>query len=230
MGTNDIQMSINQSIQAAEIIVTSSVSEEDKVRIVVSNASGGNVITVKGKLNNQDDFDLLQTITGNAKVVVTVTTYDIIEIECTSYGSSSDHVKVVAGSFKIAGGSTSIGAPAGGTVSGDPITFTSSNSSVSIVATPLTNTIDFVTSSAPATKYQRTFNNTSDWTLNGSNYELTILSATHGKANPVVQTFEIIAGVEDVVFPTIIKTAGNDIILQVTQVPDLRYNGRVIIL
>ena len=89
---------------------------------------------------------------------------------------------------------------------------TSSDSSINITAIPATNTIDFTTVIAPTSKYSRTFNNTSDWTLNGSNYELTVLAATHGKSAPVVETLETIAGTSEVVYPTIIKNAGNDVI------------------
>lgn len=226
----EIKIAFDKQIKSTGIIETAIVSDESKIRIIIANSTAGNTILVKGRITGQTDWDTIISVSGNIKQVVNISTYDQVQLECTAYASSSDHVKVIASSFNPAGGSTTIDVPSGGIVSNDEIIFTSSNSSVSIVSNPSINTIDFITSSAPATKYQTTFNNTSDWTLNGSNYELTILSATHGKANPVTQTYEIIAGVEDMVFPTIIKTAINEVILQVSQVPDNRYNGRIIIL
>lgn len=228
-----LKTSLVQNITTTGIILTGSVANESKVRFVVSNAAGGNTVVVRGRIVGQDDWDTLDTLTANNKVVVNVITYDEIQIECSVYSSLSNYVRVVASSFNDAGGSTTIDAPAGGSVSGEEITFTSSDMSISITADPLTNTIDFIAlgGSGGLSKYSTTFNNTSDWTLNAGFYEYTVLAATHGnKPNPVVETYETIAGDDFEISPTIVRNSGNDIILQVTQIPDNRYTGRIIIL
>jgi hypothetical protein len=225
-----MQMSINKNILSTGIFADGIVTEEEKLRIVISNASLSNVITVKAKLNNQDDFDLLQTITGNAKLSINIKTYDLVELECTTYGSLSDHVKVVAGSFKLAGGTTTLGAPTGGIVEADPIELTSADNSMVITANEALSTIDFSVVRWITPKYVQTFNNTTDWTLNGSYYQLTVLSATHVKTNPVVETFETVGGIDTLINVDIIRNSTNDIILQVTQTPDNRYTGKVVIL
>lgn len=228
---NNLKAAIIMNVSAAGVITNAVVSDEGKVRFVISNAGGGNTITVKGRITGQDDLDLLATLTGNNKTVVDVTTYDQIVVECTVYSSLTNYIKVVASSFNEASGSTTIDAPTGGPVSGSTINFTSSDSSVTITGIPGTSTIDFMaTGSGGLSKYVASFNNTSDWTLNGSNYEYTVLAATHGKTDPVIDTFETIAGTDSVIFPTILRNASNDIILQVTQVPDNRYTGKIIIL
>lgn len=229
---NDVKASVVQNISTAEIIATLNISDESKVRIVISNAAGGNTIVIRGRITGQLDWDTISTLTGNNKTAVSVKTYDEVQIECTVYASASNYVRVVVSSFSDAGGSTVIDAPAGGQIDSDAITLTSSDSSITITNDPVTNTIDFVaTGVGGLSKYTSVFNNTTDWVLNGSNYELTVLAATYGsKANPVIYTFETIAGVDTEVFPAIIKNVTNDIILQVTQVPDNRYTGKIIIL
>lgn len=226
----EVKIAFDKKISTTGVIQTIPVSDESKIRIIIANSTGGNTILVKGRINGQTDWDTIVSVSGNSKQVVNISTYDEVQFECTAYASSSNYVEVIASSFNPAGGSTTIDVPAGGPISNDEITFTSSNSSVSIVGNTATNTIDFITSSAPATKYTAIFNNTSSWVLNGSNYEYKILSATHGKANPVTETYETISGMDSLVFPEILRNAGNDVILQVTQVPDNRYNGKVIIL
>lgn len=227
----EVKISIIERLVATKLLSPAIISDEKKIRLVVSNAAGGNTVVVRAKINGQDDWDTLATVNGDSKSTINVATYDQLQVECTAYASASDFVKVVVSSFNEAGGSTTIDVPAGGTIESEQITFTSSDSSVSIVSDGV-STIDFTaTGVGGLSKYVQTFNNTSDWTLNAGNYEITVTAATHGnKANPVIQTFETIGGVDDIIFPVIIRNASNDIILQVTQVPDNRYTGKLIIL
>lgn len=226
----NIKIGFDSKITTTGIIKTTIVSDENKIRFVVTNATGGNTILVKGRINGQSDWDTITTLSGNVKSVSNISTYDELQVECTVYASASDHVEVIASSFNEAGGSTVIDAPTGGSVDNSEIIFTSSDSSITITAIPSTNTINFVNAGA-VSKFAQTFNNTTDWVLNAGNYEHTILFATYGsKANPVIETFETVAGVDTVVYPDIIKNASNNIVLQVSQVPDNRYTGKVIIL
>lgn len=226
----DLIYSINKTVYSTGSLGIGTVKDESKLRFVIEGAAGGNSVEVRGRILGQSDWDLLATLTGSAKQTVTVMTYDEVEVFVTAFAPTADEVKVIATSFNEASGSTSIDAPTGGTVSGDEITFTSSDNSITITADPLTSTIDFISSAAGMSKYTQSFV-TGDWILNGSNYELTVLSVTFGnKMDPVVHTYETIAGEDSVINPSIIRTATNDIILQVTQVPDNRYIGKIIIL
>lgn len=228
---DNLKANIVQNISISGTISMIDISGEDKLRIVISNAAIGNTIVISGRITGQLDWDTLGTYTGNNKTVVSVKTYDEVIIECTVYSSASNYVRIVASSFNEAGGSTTIDAPTGGQIDSDAITLTSSDSSVTITNYPLTNSIDFVASGIGGlSKYLATFT-TVDWVLNVDTYELTVLSATFGaKVNPVVQTFETIAGIDYEVFPTVTRNASNDIVLQVSQVPDNRYSGKLIIL
>ena len=143
--SNWLKYAVLEQITGPIVFPPANISDETKIRFVIENASGGNTMVVSARINGQTDWDLLATITGNDKSVVTVSTYDELKLECTSYASASNYVKVVASSFNDAGGSTTIDAPSGGQINSDHVSFTSSDDSVIITANPINNTIDFVT-------------------------------------------------------------------------------------
>lgn len=228
---SDLVYSINKSVISSGSLGIGEVKDESKIRIVIEGATSSNVVRVRGRIIGQSDWDTIVDIVGDAKQVVKVMTYDQIEVLVTVYSSVSNNIKVIATSFNEAGGSTSIGAPAGGTLDSDEYTFTSSDNSISITADPLTNSLDFTSTGVGGlSKYSQVFV-TTDWVLNGNSYELTILSTVYGnKPNPIIHTYETILGEDTIVVPSVNRNINNDIILQVSQVPDNRYNGKVIIL
>lgn len=80
-------------------------------------------------------------------------------------------------------------------------------------------------------KYVQTFNATTDWgTASGGVYTITVASGTHGKAYPNIRVEELIstdyfrAFVDD----EIVRSTGN-VEIKVSQTPDGRFAGRVII-
>ena len=83
---------------------------------------------------------------------------------------------------------------------------------------------------AAAQKYTDTFNATTDWVLNGSDYELTILGATHGVGNyPIVNVLNSIGDLTGVVIN--VDTATGNIVVKVGGTPeDLRFAGTIIII
>jgi hypothetical protein len=95
------------------------------------------------------------------------------------------------------------------------------------VGTTLTETSE----GAPAPEnYIRSFNSTTDWTLNVDVYEIEILASNHGKGiNPQLQTFETNGGdFDEVVCSMSIDSSGNAKI-KVQQTPNLRFNGKIIL-
>ena len=226
----ELKFSIVQQITAAGILTTANIADETKVRFVISSAGGGNTIVVRARIVGQNDWDTLATIVGNDKSVVNVSTYDEIQVECTVYSSLSNNVKVVASSFNDAGGSTSIDAPTGGTVTSDTIVFTSSDDSVVITAYPETGTIDFVAvgGGGGAAKYVKTVV-LADWIgPSDGAYTLSIPFSFHSKANPVVTCLEE-NGVNFDVIDTSILLNGNDVTVLVLSTPDTRFVGKIFI-
>lgn len=96
----------------------------------------------------------------------------------------------------------------------------------------LTGQLDLVSSPTTSTtlKYLVSFNNTTQWTLNGSYYEFLIPASTHGAGvTPITQVFEVIAGVSTEVLVDLSFNALGDIVIRVTSVPDNRFTGKVIV-
>jgi hypothetical protein len=232
MSNNDIRVSLNLIVTQTGIIKQVSVSDEDKVRFVITNAASNNTIVIRGRIVGQDDWDLLKTLNGDTKGLVSVKTYDEILIECTVYGSASGGVKVVAGSFNEAGGATTIGAPTGGTLEEvEIVNFTSSDNSINIIADPVNNIIDFKANgfSGTVSKYVKSILLT-DWDLVLSEYRIVLPFSIHGKTNPIITCYEDNSGdLAKVEVASIVNSSTNDILIAVLSTPDTRFIGKIII-
>lgn len=231
--SNDIKVSLNIDLKASGVAMTNVVvSDEDRLRVVITNAASNNVIVIKGKIQGQDDYDVIKTITGNAKETLNVNVYDLVEIECTTYSSLSNHVRVVASSFNHAGVATSIGAASGTTIiDPDLVTFISSDNSVQITTDGTNNTIDLVSlgGGAGATKYIKNII-LNDWSgpINGE-YTLAIAYSTHLISNPVVSCYETNGSTFDLVLTSVNVDSFFNVVVKTSQIPDTRFLGKIII-
>lgn len=231
MSSNDLKTSIIQTVVNDQYTTIVTVSDEDKVRFVVANAASNNEFIVEARIVGQDDWDNLATLLGNTKTVVNVKTYDQIRVRTNVYASASNYVRLVASSFNEAGGSTSIGAPTGGTVEADTINFISSDSSVDIIADSANGIIDFklVGSSGSSSKYVKTVV-LSDWTGPSlGEYTLSIPFSFHGKANPVVTCLESVSSDFEEVIANVVIDSSNNVFIKVLSTPDTRFVGKVFI-
>lgn len=71
---------------------------------------------------------------------------------------------------------------------------------------------------------------TGTWTGPVSNsYSLTVLAGLHGKTEPSVQVFELVGGNYEQVDCSVSINANKDVTISVNQIPDLRFNGKIII-
>lgn len=103
---------------------------------------------------------------------------------------------------------------------------------------PLTGNLDLVGSgsggggaSGPAERYTSTFNNTTDWTLNSPDYTRTILAVTHGRGtNPNVQVYELLSGNYEQINVNVVINGSGDVTLKVTETPNNRFTGLVLII
>ena len=231
--SNDIKMRIIQVITSTGKLNPGvfDISDENKVRFAIEQCNAGNIIVIRGRIKGQTNFVNLKTITGLASEVANVSTYDEIEIECTTFDPQVNVVKVIASSFNEAGGSTDIDVPSGDNLTEvELLTFTSSDSSVTITGNDITKTIDLKVSASFGGAYVDSFS-TGDWTgpVLGV-YSLSYLQAIHLKGvNPTIDIYESIASVySPLEVSTEIDVSGN-IVLQVSQIPNLRFNGLIII-
>jgi hypothetical protein len=98
--------------------------------------------------------------------------------------------------------------------------------------------LDFIgnsgSSSGPANRYFAIFNSTTDWTgPSGGFYELSIAQLSHTRGvNPQIQIYELVSGdyVLVNVDQVIVDDITGDVILKVPSSPDLRFNGKVILI
>lgn len=231
MSKNELKASINQNVTSDQYVAIVTVSDEDKVRFVVANAASNNEFIVEARIVGQEDWDTLATLLGNTKTVVSVKTYDQLRIRTNVYASASNYVRFVASSFNEAGGSTSIGAPTGGTVEADTINFISSDSSIDIIADSANGIIDFkiAGSSGSLSKYVKTVV-LGDWSGPSlGEYTLSIPFAFHGKANPVVTCLESVSSDFEEVIANVVIDSSNNVFIKVLENPDTRFVGKVFI-
>lgn len=230
MQVTELKTNFVQTLTGPEVLPIAKIGDESKVRVVIEGATGGNEVTISGRIIGQSDWDLLAEIVGSDKLVVNVSTYDEMLVECTTFASSTNLIKVILSSFNEAGGTTTIDAPTGGSVSGEDLTFTSSDDSVIITADPDTNTIDFVAvgGGGSVPKYA-TIIQVSDWVgPSAGEYSLSIPFTFHGKVNPVVTCMEE-SGADFEVVDAAIFLTGNDVKILVLSTPDTRFAGKIII-
>jgi len=70
-----------------------------------------------------------------------------------------------------------------------------------------------------------------NWTLNVSEYEITVLASVHTRGvNPQVQVFEKVGTDHVEVVTDIVVQSNGDIIIKIAQTPDVRFDGKIIII
>lgn len=218
---------LNQQITGPGSLGIGNVKDEAKVRFVTSFAGPANLFRVRARIVGQGSWNTIANLTGIVNTVVDVFTWDEIEVICLVYDSSVNSVKIVATSFDNAVGPT-FQLPDSTEVEGTVIKFTSIDNSVVFTGDPVTGEIDFSVPTA-AGKYVESFA-TGDWSLNVDHYELSIPEVTHGVGtDPKVQVFELSGAVYDLVDLEVEVTATGDIIIKVSQSPDLRFTGKIVI-
>jgi len=57
-------------------------------RLVIAFAAGGNTIVARGKITGQNNWELIETVNGSTSIAFSLNTYDHVQLECTSFGST----------------------------------------------------------------------------------------------------------------------------------------------
>jgi len=146
---NDLTYALDKTIREIGIISANGlVKNEGKVRFIITGSASSNLIRITARIIGQEDWTQLVDLTGNVNQLVDVFTWDFLRVECIVYDATSDSVKLQASSFN----SSAIGGievPGGEIISNfDTVSFTSSDSSITITGDPLTGEIDFISSVA----------------------------------------------------------------------------------
>lgn len=205
------------------------VKDEGTVRFVITGAGASNQVLVRGRIVNQPTWDNLATFTGNVNELVQVFTYDQLEVICTVFDADNGYdFRLVASSFD--GSNVSVATPDGTINNVSTLTLTSLDDSILFNTDTLSGSVDLsVATGAAITKKIIEFT-TTNWTLSGTEYLLTVSAATHTKgANPEVVVLEN-TGTEfaEVILYKSINASG-DLLLAVSATPDNRFAGKLII-
>lgn len=116
---------INRLVSTKVLTRGTDISDEYRIRVVITGAGAGNTVIIKARITGEPTFSTtLATLDGSVNQTFDVFTYDEIYVECTMYVTTGNHVLVVASSFNEADRTTL------GVLTGDALT--SFNDSVSI--------------------------------------------------------------------------------------------------
>ena len=76
---------------------------EIQLRVTSRDFGASNIIVVRGKLLNETDSEwtTLETVTGNDTAVIDISTYDQVQVECTTYDSTPGRFLMSGFFFKL---------------------------------------------------------------------------------------------------------------------------------
>jgi len=229
--SNDLTYALNRKIIAPGSLGIGVVQNEGKVRFVITDAGGANLVRVRARIVNQPTWTTLADFTGNVNEAVDVFTYDEIEVLCLVFSTTAQGgVNIVASSFD--GSVISISTPSGDIDNINTVVFTSVDASIVFNTNPTTGTIDFsaVGGGGGSSSYSQIFNVTSDWAgPSGGCYTFTVLQSSHNKTNPTIHIYEL-SGSDYLEVDTGVKIdSSDDVIITVSSTPDLRFVGKIVI-
>jgi len=226
--SNSLVYALNQIITAPGSLGIGGIKDEGKVRFVISGAGPANVVRVRARITGQSTWATLADLTGNVNQLVDVVAYDQLEVICLVFDTIDGYgFRIVASSFD---GSTLFISTPDGEINGQSVlTFKSSNNTVDISANDITGEIDFQVTGSSVPPYVGTFTEAS-WALDGDSYLIQVAESVHLKGvNPSIQVFEEISGDFEEVETKIELNASGDVSILVSQFPDLRFSGKIII-
>ena len=229
MSDNNVVYTLSRIVTTTGSLGIGNISNEGKIRFVISNAGVSNLVRVRARIVGQTAWTNLIDFTGDTNDTVDVFTWDQIEVLVLVYSSASTYVRIAASSFD--GSGVSVSTPDGDVDNINTIIFTSSDNSVTITGDQDTGTIDFVAvGGGGSSDYIDTFNATSDWTGPTLGiYSLVYDFSTHAKTSPVIDLFETISSNNEPVIADISVDSSNNVTISVSESPDLRFIGKIII-
>jgi len=219
---------LNQQVTGPGSLGIGNVKDESKVRFVTAFCGPANVFRVRARIVGQGSWTNLTDLVGIVNTVVDVFTWDEIEVICLVYDATAESVKIVATSYDNCMGIT-FQLPDSTEVEGSIIKFTSIDNSVVFTGNPATGEVDFSVTAGAGTKFVQDFT-TGDWVLGSGAYQYSIPESTHGAGvDPEVQVFELVASDYELIDLEVNVNASGDVTLMVSNSPDLRFSGKVIL-
>lgn len=227
------KLGIQKLITSTQSLGEFDIDTDGKIKFATVNAGPTFTIEVKGRIAEQKNFTFIATVVGPTDQVIDVVQWDFLQINITIYDSTSNFVKLDASGFNTeAVGLQTITVPNGDILTDVlDLTFTSSNNSVIITGDANTKTIDFqaVGGGGSSTKYIKNVA-LIDWIgPSAGEYRLTVPFSFHGVTNPVATCYETNGAILELVLLPVHVDASNNISLIVTETPDARFIGKIVI-
>lgn len=222
---------IKQYITSGGVIAPNvDIIEDNVIKLVVLSAGVSNEITLYGRIGEQSNWNIVGTITGSGIKNFDVSLFDFVRLECTNFQAVGGRVDLTGSGFVITGFNT-ITTPDGDLVANGSLEFISSDNSVTF-DNIAPNKIDIKAiggGGGGSSKYTKVVT-LLDWIGPSSGqYTLTIPFSFHAISNPVVACYESNGSDFDIILVPTMVDASNNVILTVSEIPDTRFIGKVIL-
>ena len=132
---------LDQYVKSAGSLGIFDIDGDYKIKFVTTGASPSNTFEVRGRIQGQDEFVLIDTVVSNITKTIIVDEYDFLEIVCTVFAPVQNSVQIAGSGFGSTGGLDTIVTDSGTIGPVSNLTITSSNNSVQ-VSTIYPNSVD----------------------------------------------------------------------------------------
>lgn len=105
-----------------------------KIKFITTGAGPSNSFEIRGWIQGQTGYTIIDTVVSNTTKSVKVDEYDFLEIVCTVFDAVQTNVYIVGSGFSSEGGLNTITTPNGDIFGVSDLIFTSSDSTVEITA------------------------------------------------------------------------------------------------
>lgn len=86
------------------------ITSDTQIRVIVENAGPTNLVAVYGRIQGQNNYQLIDTVVGSSNKLIDVALFDFLDLEVITYDTLGNYIDIAGSGFTNSGG--------GGAVSG----------------------------------------------------------------------------------------------------------------
>ena len=75
------------------------ITDDKQIRVIVENAGPTNTVAVYGKIQGQNNFQLVDTIVGSTSKLIDVALFDFLELEVITYDTVGNYIDIAGSGF-----------------------------------------------------------------------------------------------------------------------------------
>jgi hypothetical protein len=76
---------------------------DSQIRVIVENAGASNLVAVYGRIQGQNNYQLINTVTGSNSKLIDVALFDFLDLEVITYDSLSIYIDIAGSGFGNSG-------------------------------------------------------------------------------------------------------------------------------